>query len=254
MKILSWNVNGIRAISKKGFYSWLEEQNFDAICLQETKAHPDQLDDSFINFADYSSYWASAEKKGYSGVAIYTKQAPEEVTFMGEEAFDNEGRVLVAHYRDFSLINAYFPNSQEKGKRLDYKLAFCDTMLKLCRDFRKEKRNLVLCGDLNIAHKPMDLKHPDRNEENPGYLPEERAWMDVFVEREGFVDTFRHLNADKEQYTWWSYRTRARERNIGWRIDYHLINPEFEKALSECTILDQVMGSDHCPVLLELAL
>jgi exodeoxyribonuclease III len=254
MKVLSWNVNGIRAISKKGFYEWLEKEDFDVICLQETKAHPGQLDDSFINFAGYKSYWSSAAKKGYSGVAIYSKIEPEEVTFMGAEEFDSEGRVLVARYKDFTLINAYFPNSQEKGKRIDYKLAFCSEMLKLCNQERKDLRNLVLCGDLNIAHKPIDLKNPDQNEGNPGYLPEERKWMDLFIEKEGYVDAFRHLNGDLEQYTWWSYRTRARERNVGWRIDYHVINPEFTQALKKISILDQVLGSDHCPVLLELKL
>lgn len=254
MKLISWNVNGIRAIQKKGFLDWLAASDADIIALQETKAHPDQLDEALLKPDNYHVNWASAQKKGYSGVAVYSKKKPLSCHQMGQEAFDAEGRVLVSDFEDFTLINAYFPNSQEKGKRIDYKLAFCSAMLELCENLRKAGKNLVLCGDLNIAHKPIDLKNPDTNHDSPGFLPQERAWMDVFIEENGYVDTFRSVYPDKESYTWWSYRTRARERDIGWRIDYHVVNPEFAPAIKEVRIYSDVMGSDHCPVGLSLSL
>ena len=250
-KVVTWNVNGIRAVQKKGFLDWLAEEDPDIFCGQETKAHPEQLDESLLNPGDYYSYWASAEKKGYSGCVVYSKEEPLSVTNMGDPEFDSEGRVQVLEYPEFMLINAYFPNSQDKGRRLDYKGRFCDSMLELCNSFVNQGKNILLCGDYNIAHTEIDLKHPDANEKSPGYFPEERAWMDEFIAA-GYVDAFRMFESGGDHYTWWSYRTRARERNVGWRIDYHCVNEALSERVESCEILDQVMGSDHCPVRIHL--
>jgi len=253
MRVLSWNVNGIRAVEKKGFVSWMENECADAVCIQETKARPEQLSKELREIKDkngkpYHAYWASAKKPGYSGVAIYSNTEPLNVKPLGIADFDNEGRVLQAEFKSFTLISAYFPNSQDGGKRLDYKLAFCDAILKLCKKYRKEKRHFVLSGDYNIAHTPIDLARPKENEENAGYLPEERAWMDTFTGA-GFIDTFRQLHPGQgNNYSWWSYRMNARERNVGWRIDYHCTDPEFLAAIKSSTIRPEVHGSDHCPV------
>ena len=256
MRIVSWNVNGIRAVEKKDFIPWMEKEGADAICLQETKARPEQLSTELreIRYAGgtkgkvYHTYWACAKKAGYSGVAIYSKTEPENVKTLGISEFDDEGRVLQAEFKDFTLISAYFPNSQDAGKRLDYKLGFCDAILKLCKKYRKEKRHFVLCGDYNIAHTPIDLARPKENEGNAGYLPEERAWMDTFT-KAGFIDTFRHFHpGEAGHYSWWSYRMNARERNVGWRIDYHCTDPEFLPAVKSSVIRPEVFGSDHCPV------
>ena len=231
MKILSWNVNGIRAVEKKGFLDWFAGEDPDILCLNETKAEPSQLSPGLVNPSaggkPYHSYWASAKKKGYSGVAVYSKAEPLDVRFMGKAEFDDEGRTLIVDYAHFTLIAAYFPNSQEAGKRLDYKLAFCGAMLRLCNSLVKKGRHFLLCGDYNVAHTPIDLARPKENEGNAGYLPEERAWMDTFT-RAGHIDTFRHLHpGETGHYSWWSYRMGARERNVGWRIDYHCVNKTF---------------------------
>ncbi len=227
------------------------------LCLQETKAHPGQLPPELINPPDnkgnpYFSYWASAKKAGYSGVAIYTKTEAENLQFLKNDDFDNEGRVLAAEYKDFVLISAYFPNSQEAGARLGYKLAFCDTILKYCNSLVKKGKNIILCGDYNIAHTPIDIARPKENEKNAGYLPEERAWMDTFLHA-GYVDTFRYFHpGEVNHYSWWSYRANARERNVGWRIDYHCVNQSFIPNIKKARIRPEVMGSDHCPVEIEL--
>jgi exodeoxyribonuclease-3 len=259
MRILSWNVNGIRAVEKRGLIPWIRDESPDVLCLQETKARPDQLVPDLIRPQDnrgkfYTSYWASAKKAGYSGVAIYSKTQPLEVKPLGTAEFDDEGRVLQAEFKDFTLINAYFPNSQDAGARLGYKLDFCDTVLKLCNTLVSRGRHLVLCGDYNIAHTPIDLARPKENEGNAGYLPEERAWMDTFTGA-GYVDTFRHFHAGEGgHYSWWSYRMNARERNVGWRIDYHCVNQAFMPRIKSSMIRPDVTGSDHCPVQLELKL
>jgi exodeoxyribonuclease-3 len=253
MRIISWNINGIRAVEKRGFASWVENESADAVCIQETKAKPDQLSPELLNIHDkngkpYYAYWASAKRPGYSGVGIYSKTEPLNISNLGVEEFDDEGRVLQAEYRDFTLISAYFPNSQEEGKRLGYKLRFCGAVLELCKKYRKENRHFVLSGDYNIAHTAIDLARPKENENTPGYLPEERAWMDAFT-GEGFVDTFRHFHpGEAGHYSWWSFRTNARERNIGWRIDYHCTDPEFLKAVKSSIMRQEVFGSDHCPI------
>ncbi|MFC1585007.1 exodeoxyribonuclease III [Fibrobacterota bacterium] len=249
--IISWNVNGIRACIKKGMWDWFLNSQPDIFLCQEIKAMPYQLGPEIVNPAGYHAYWQPAEKKGYSGTAAFSKQQPLSVSGFGSREFDCEGRLQVLDYDSFSLINAYFPNSQEAGKRLDYKLDFCNDIHKLCRKLCKKGKNLIICGDYNIAHKPIDLKYPKANEKNPGYLPEERAWMEKFTNA-GFVDTFRMFNQEPGHYTWWSYRANARAKDIGWRIDYFCVNREFTSKVKECSILKKVLGSDHCPVLLRL--
>ena len=256
MRIVSWNVNGIRAVEKRGFVDWLVKDNPDILCLNETKADPGQLSPSLLNppvkGTPYSSFWASAKKRGYSGVAIYTKEKPDDVHFLGKEEFDNEGRVLIAEYKKFSLIAAYFPNSQDERRRIDYKLSFNDAMLKLCNSYVKKGRHFLLCGDLNVAHTPIDIARPKANENHAGYLPEERAWMDKFIQA-GHVDTFRHFHpGEAGHYTWWSYFGSAREKNVGWRLDYHCVDREFLPRVKSSVIRKEVEGSDHCPVEIEI--
>jgi exodeoxyribonuclease-3 len=252
MRVISWNVNGIRAVEKKGFVDWLAKENPDILCLNETKAEPGQLSQQLINppvnGTPYNTFWASAKKKGYSGVAIYSKEKPLDVCFFDKPEFDDEGRVLIAEYKKFILIAAYFPNSQDEGRRLDYKLAFCDAMLELCNSLVKKGRHFLLCGDYNVAHTPIDLARPKANEKNAGYLPEERAWMDKFI-KAGHVDTFRHFHPDETgHYTWWSYMGQARSKNIGWRIDYHCVDKDFMSRVKSSIIRPEIEGSDHCPV------
>ncbi|MCM2322946.1 MAG: exodeoxyribonuclease III [Oligoflexia bacterium] len=252
MKLSSWNVNGIRAAHRAGFLKWFEAQNADIVCLQETKAQLVQLDQELHHPLGYHSFWHSAEKAGYSGVAIYSKSEPLSVREgIGRPEIDREGRVLVAEYRDFTLLNCYFPNSQRDHARLGYKLAFCDAMLATCEELRRSGRHLVLCGDLNIAHQDIDLRNPRSNDDNAGFLPEERAWMTKFLAT-GYADVFRERVKEPHHYTWWSYRPGVREKNIGWRLDYHLINGEFRDRVQAVSHQPQVRGSDHCPVLLEL--
>ncbi|MDR2634245.1 MAG: exodeoxyribonuclease III [Treponema sp.] len=257
--IVSWNVNGIRAMEKRGLVQWIQEVSPDILCLQETKAYPEQLSPQLLSpvAADgkvYTSYWARAKKPGYSGVAIYSTRQDLEVQPLGIEEFDAEGRVLTADFKDFVLICAYFPNTQEAGARLDYKLAFCRAIQEHCDTLASQGRHLVLCGDYNIAHTPLDLARPKENEGNPGYMPEERAWMDTFTQA-GYVDTFRHFHpGETGHYSWWSYRSGARKRNVGWRIDYHCVDPLFMPQVRGAAIWPDVAGSDHCPVVLELDL
>ncbi len=256
MNVISWNVNGIRAVEKKEFVPWLINCGADVVCIQETKANPSQLSPELIapkgqgkggSEVSYYSYFSSAKKAGYSGTAIYSKTKPDNVTVLGVSEFDDEGRVTAAWFGNTVVISAYFPNSQAEGARLPYKLGFCDEILKFCDSLVASGKNIVLCGDYNIAHKPVDLANPKSNEGNPGYLPEERAWMEKFV-NSGYCDTFRHFCSEPNQYTWWSYRFHAREKNIGWRIDYQCVNQSFLPQVKESVILNNVMGSDHCPI------
>jgi len=250
MEIISWNVNGIRAVEKKGFVPWLLQCGADVVCIQETKANPGQLSEELRQpggAGGYLSFWASAKRPGYSGTAVYCRREPDEVFTMGESAYDDEGRVCAVRYGDTVVVSAYFPNSQNAGARLPYKLGFCDCMLKFCGDIVAAGRHVILCGDYNIAHTPIDLANPKQNEGNAGYLPEERAWMDTFTAA-GYVDTFRHFCAEPGQYTWWSYRFHAREKNIGWRIDYQCVDSGFIDHVVRSEILSDVQGSDHCPI------
>jgi exodeoxyribonuclease III len=256
MKILSWNVNGIRAVGKNGFFEWLDKESPDVICLQETKAHPDQLEDSYLAPFGYQSIFHSAKKPGYSGVATYfkvnTRQRPVDFREgIGVDSIDDEGRVLVSEFKDFFLINAYFPNSQREHTRLGYKLDFCKTIMQFCEKLLKTGKGVVLCGDYNIAHQEIDLRNPQSNKNNAGFLPQEREWMGQFLSR-GWIDTFRHFCKEDGHYSWWSYRPGVRERNIGWRIDYHCVNTQFLPAVKRAWIMPEVLGSDHCPVAIEL--
>ncbi len=249
--IVSWNVNGIRAAEKKGFLEWLSSESPDVLCLQETKAHKGQLIDELVNpvlpTGSYKSWFSSAKKAGYSGTAIYSKIEPLDIRTFNYPEFDDEGRVIMAEFPEAVIISAYFPNSQEEGARLPYKLDFCAAILETCGKLVASGKNIILCGDYNIAHKPIDLANPKANVKNPGYLPEERAWMDTFTEA-GYIDTFRAFHPEQVKYSWWSYRFHAREKNIGWRIDYHCVNPSFMPKVTESTILNEIYGSDHCPV------
>ncbi|MCL2066801.1 MAG: exodeoxyribonuclease III [Treponema sp.] len=258
MRIVSWNVNGIRAVEKRGFVNWLTNERPDILCLNETKAEPGQLSPELLNppakGKPYLSFWASSKKKGYSGVAVYTREKPLDVHYLGKAEFDNEGRALIAEYPEFTLIAAYFPNSQDERKRLDYKLAFCDAIMNLCNKIVKKGGHFLLCGDYNIAHTAIDLARPKANENHAGYLPEERAWMDKFTSC-GHVDTFRHFHpGEGGHYTWWSYWGSARERNVGWRLDYHCVDKNFMSSVKSSIIRSDVQGSDHCPVEIELKL
>ncbi len=253
MNILSWNVNGIRAISQKGFLPWLETQSPNILCLQETKARPEQLTKDLQNPEGYYTYWNWPEiKKGYSGVAVYTKKEPFKVEKgFGSEQYDSEGRTLILHFENFILLNIYFPNGQKDDERLQYKLNFYDAFLDYCNKLVSDGKNLVMCGDYNTAHKEIDLARPKENEKRSGFLPIERQWLDKYTANK-YIDTFRIFEKGEGHYTWWDYKTRARERNIGWRIDYFFVNNAFSDKVKSSFILKDVMGSDHCPIGIEL--
>ena len=249
MKLISWNVNGIRAAMGKGFTEFAESSDADILCVQETKMQEGQAE---VPLEGYRQYWNSAEKKGYSGTAVFTKQEPMDVSYgMGIEEHDKEGRIITAEYEDFYLVNVYVPNSQNELKRLDYRMKWED-------DFRgylkklEEKKPVITCGDLNVAFKEIDLKNPKTNRKNAGFTDEERAKMGELQEA-GFIDTFRHFYPDKEGvYSWWSYRFNARKNNAGWRIDYFLVSEALKDKLKDAAILTDVYGSDHCPITLEI--
>jgi exodeoxyribonuclease-3 len=248
--LLSWNVNGIRAAHRKGFLEWLEEAVPDILCLQETRAEESQLPSALAHPKGYHSFWnSSRRKKGYSGTGLLTRPRPLDVQFgLGIEEFDQEGRTIIAHYPSFTLINCYFPNGSRDHSRVPFKLAFYDAFLDKCEHLRSQGQALVFCGDVNTAHKEIDLAHPTANQKTTGFLPEERAWIDQVV-ASGYIDTFRHFFPDLEDhYTWWSVPTRARERNVGWRIDYFFVTTEMMDRIADAFILPEVMGSDHCPV------
>lgn len=252
MKILSWNVNGLRAVHKKGHFEWLIQQSPDIFCLQEVKALAEQLPDEVRNPQGYFSYFNAPDiKKGYSGVAIYSKVEPLKVEYGINGVKDEEGRVLVAHYKDFVLLNVYFPNGGGGPVRLAYKLDFYKKFLAYIEKLRKTKP-VIFCGDVNTAHNEIDLARPKENEDNTGFLPVERAWLDKVVAT-GYVDIYRHTYPDKKDaYTYWDMKTYARDRNVGWRIDYFFISPELVDKVKNIHILSDVFGSDHCPLQLEL--
>jgi exodeoxyribonuclease-3 len=253
MKLLSWNVNGIRAVQKKGFIDWVLKENPDILCLQETKAAPEQLSNELINISGYKSYFSSSTiKKGYSGVAIYTKQEPVKVEHgFGIPKFDDEGRIIVADYNSFVLINIYYPNGKASDVRLKYKMDFYDAFLEYAEELKSKGKKLIICGDVNTAHKEIDLARPKENSKVSGFLPIEREWMDKFF-LHGYFDTFRMFNSEPENYSWWDQVTRARERNVGWRIDYFFVSDNFQSNVIDAFILPDVMGSDHCPVGVEI--
>lgn len=251
MKLMSWNVNGLRAVFRKGFDKQFETFNADILCLQEIKMQEGQLD--FFP-EGYHSYYHYAEKKGYSGTAIFSKEKPLSVAYgLGIEKHDTEGRLITLEFEDFYLVNSYTPNSQQKLKRLDYRMEWEDDLRAYLQKL-DEKKPVILCGDLNVAHNEIDLSNPSSNRRNPGFSDEERQKMTELLEV-GFIDSFRHFYPDaKERYSWWSYRTAARTRNIGWRIDYFIVSEKLEDKMVDADILDEVMGSDHSPVLLELSI
>ena len=252
LKLISWNVNGIRAAEKKGILKWLEKEEPDILCVQETKAHVEQLSKELINPNGYKTFWVSGEKKGYSGVAAFTKVEPKKIeTGFGVKKYDSEGRILALNYSDFILFNIYFPNGQRDAERLKYKLGFYDEFLKYVDKLKEKGKKIIICGDVNTAHKEIDLARPKENINTSGFLPIEREWMDKFVEH-GYIDTFRHFVKESGHYTYWDTITRARERNVGWRIDYFFISPNLLKNLKVAFIMSEVMGSDHCPLGIEI--
>lgn len=248
LKLISWNVNGIRAVYKKGFFQWFVTEKPDILCLQETKATADQFPEELKKVEGYNSYFAEAQKKGYSGVAFFSTVQPKKVeTGFGIERFDTEGRILIAYYDAFVLYNIYFPNGKASKERLQYKMDFYDAFLEHAEKLRKKGMSIVMCGDVNTAHTEIDLARPKENENVSGFLPEERAWIDKYIAK-GYTDTFRMFVKEDGHYSWWDYKTKARERNIGWRIDYFFVSNDLIPKVKDAFILDTVEGSDHCPV------
>ena len=253
MKLISWNVNGVRAVVKKGFLDWLDQAQPDVLCLQETKAHVDQLAAEILTDHGYHTYWHSGERRGYSGVATFCKEEPLYVQEgLGIERYDAEGRVLVTEHENFLLYNIYFPNGQKDNERLQYKLDFYDDLLPIINEQVESGNNVVVTGDWNTAQLSLDLARPTHNVNTSGFMPIERKKLDMFVEN-GWIDTFRLFHQEGERYSWWTYRFGARERNVGWRIDYYFVNEGFVDNVEDADIHDEVVGSDHCPVSLELS-
>ena len=250
MKLISWNVNGIRACLKKGFLDFFKEANADIFCLQETKCQQGQVE---LEIEGYTSYWNSAEKKGYSGTAVFTKKKPLNVTYgIGKEEHDKEGRIITLEFENFYLVTNYTPNAKRELERLDYRMIWEDEIRKYLLNLNKTKP-VIMCGDLNVAHEEIDLKNPKTNRGNAGFTDEERGKMTELLNA-GFIDSFRYLYPEKQEYSWWSYMGHAREKNIGWRIDYFITSKDIEKNIKEAKIYSEVLGSDHCPISLEISL
>ncbi len=252
LKIWSWNVNGLRASMNKGFLDTLLKGNPDLIGMQETKLQEGQIPTEILGLKDYSSYWSHAERKGYSGVCLLTKPVPLAVKYgFDVQRFDSEGRIIIAEYERFFLFVIYFPNGQMNDGRLQYKLEFYDRCLEEMQDYRRHGKAILVTGDYNTAHKPIDLARPKANENYSGFLPIERAWLDKIVEH-GWVDTFRIFHPEPDQYSWWSYLGKARDKNVGWRIDYFFIDKEHLSIVKNAGIRQDIYGSDHCPVFVEI--
>ncbi len=249
MKIESWNVAGLRAVLKKGFLNYLNRHKPDILCLQEIKAKPEQVEDQLAKIKDYEIYLNPAERKGYSGTALLTKIHPKKVTYgLGIKKFDSEGRLIIADYDKFYLLNVYAPQGRRDKSRVPFKLEFYKELLNKVKRLRKP---VIMCGDFNTAHTEIDLARPKANKDNTGFLPEEREWIDKIIAA-GFIDTFRHFNKEPGHYTFWDLKTRARERNVGWRVDYIFIDKKLLPRLKKAYILSRVYGSDHCPVGIEI--
>ncbi|MCO4795645.1 MAG: exodeoxyribonuclease III [Bacteriovoracaceae bacterium] len=251
-KIISWNVNGIRACYKKGFTEWLSTESPDIICLQETKVHKDQLPEELLNNNEYHTWYAEGVKRGYSGVSLFSKKSipmPQVEIGIGVKKFDDEARTIIAEYKDYFLINGYFPNGQRDHGRVPFKLEYSELIVQKAIELEAEyKKPVIITGDFNTAHHPIDLANPKTNTKSTGFLPNEREWMDTIVER-GFIDTFRNFHPEEPgHYTWWTYRSNCRERNIGWRIDYFFVSKSMSKKIKDALILPDVLGSDHCPI------
>ncbi len=248
MKILSWNVNGIRAADKKGLYDFIKKESPDIFCLQEIKATSVQLPPHLKNLPGYHVFINPAERGGYSGVATFSKEKPIDTRKgFNIKRFDEEGRILISEYPSFTLFNIYFPNGKKNKERLDYKMDFYEAFLNDVDNLKSKGKNIIACGDFNTAHKELDLARPKENEKISGFLPIERAWIDKFIEH-GYTDTFRYFNKQPNQYSWWDMKSKARERNVGWRIDYFFVNKEIMPHVKKAFIMQDVMGSDHCPV------
>lgn len=248
MKLISWNVNGIRACLNKGFSDFFKEVNADIFCLQETKCQPEQIN---LEFEGYTSYWNSAERKGYSGTAIFTKKQPVNVTYgIGIEEHDKEGRIITLEFENFYLVTNYTPNAKRELERLDYRMVWEDEIRKYLLELNK-KKPVIMCGDLNVAHEEIDLKNPKTNKGNAGFTNEEREKMTELL-NVGFIDSYRYLYPEKIEYSWWSYMGHAREKNVGWRIDYFIVSNDFRENIKDATIYTEILGSDHCPVGLEI--
>ena len=254
MKILTYNINGIRAALRKDFTLWLKATNTDIVCLQEIKANPEQFDESVFTDLGYHCFWNPAEKKGYSGVAILTKTKPKHVEYgCGISEIDFEGRILRADFDRFSVVSAYFPSGSSGDIRQEFKMKFLTQFQNYINVLKKDFSKLIISGDYNICHKAIDIHNPQRNKNTSGFLPEEREWVSEFI-ASGFTDSFRHLNPEPHNYSWWSYRANARAKNLGWRIDYNTISENLLPNLSRSAILSQAHHSDHCPVLVEMDL
>lgn len=253
MKLYSWNVNGIRAAQRKGFLDWFSATQPDVLTVQETKARPEQLDDELRQPEDYHTWWVSAEKKGYSGVGLYSKTEPLDIKLgLGIDKFDSEGRTIIADYGDFTLMSTYLPNGKGSEERLRYKMEYKEAFLDYANNLRAAGKPVVFCGDINTAHNEIDLTHPKPNSKYSGFLREERDWMDKVVDQ-GYIDSYRHLNPEREgAYSWWSMRSGARAKNVGWRIDYFFISPDLLDKMATAEIHADVLGSDHCPISLTL--
>lgn len=248
LKLLCWNVNGIRAVKRKGFLEWLQKESPDVLCLQETKVHPDQLDEDLKEVKGYFTYWNQPERKGYGGVATFAQEQPLGVRYdFPAGSLDLEGRVIVTGYSGFTLFNVYFPNGKQGPERLKYKLDFYEAFLQYADSLKAKGEKLIICGDVNTAHNEIDLARPKENAKVSGFLPVERAWMDKLVAH-GYVDTFRHFSKEPQQYTWWDIKTGARERNVGWRLDYFFVSEDLMTSVKKAFIMPEVTGSDHCPV------
>lgn len=252
MKITTWNVNGIRAVVNKNGFDWVDEYDPDVLCLQEIKAKPEQIPEDLRAKQGYKVVWNSAERPGYSGTAVFYKKVPEEINIgLGFPKYDVEGRVIRLKYPDFFLYNVYFPNGGEENKRVPFKLEFYSRLLEVCDKHHARGEKVVITGDFNTAHNEIDLAHPKANEGNTGFLPEERKWIDKYLEH-GLKDAYRELYPDKVAYTWWTFRMHAREKNVGWRLDYFLVSDSLMPKVKDVIIHDEIMGSDHCPVSLIL--
>lgn len=251
-KIITYNLNGVRSAMSKGFMDWLKAVNPDIVCLQEIKAHPEQLDLSIFDKAGYLHYWYPAEKKGYSGVAILTKTKPDHVEYgCGIEVYDKEGRVLRADYGDVSVMSVYMPSGSSGEERQAFKMKWLGDFQKYIENLKKQKPKLIISGDYNICHKAIDIHNPVSNANSSGFLPEERNWIDSFMVS-GFIDSFRYFNPEPHNYTWWSFRANSRAKNLGWRIDYNLVSHTLESCIKRSVIMPDAKHSDHCPVLLEV--
>jgi exodeoxyribonuclease-3 len=252
MKIISYNVNGLRAAIRKGFNQWLLQEDPDVICLQELKATPDQIDELFYLNEGYQAFWMPAQKKGYSGVAVFSKIEPQNVVYgCGIKKYDDEGRMIRLDYGDFSVMSVYFPSGSSGEHRQEVKMAWLDDFMIYLEKLKKLVPNLIMSGDFNICHKPIDIHNPVSNKKSSGFLPEEREWFTKFLDS-GFVDTFRHFNTDPHNYSWWSFRNNVRAANKGWRIDYQIASNNMISRLKSATILPDAKHSDHCPVVVEL--